>query len=135
MLCCDVNRLSRCHLALADELVSKAFQGRHGRAFLFGNVINVTLGPKEDRVLTTGLHTVADIFCLGCDESVGWFYVRCLIDRSGSDRVGCDLVSGSDSLCVGCWLVGSMMSGVDRKKRLNRVKNIRRENLLSKKRK
>jgi hypothetical protein len=29
---------SKCHLALNDELVSKAFQGRHGRAFLFGNV-------------------------------------------------------------------------------------------------
>lgn len=30
--------VSRSHLALHDELVSKAFQGRHGRAFLFGNV-------------------------------------------------------------------------------------------------
>ncbi len=38
--------------------------------------INVTLGPKEDRLLTTGLHTVCDIFCIGCDENVGWFYVR-----------------------------------------------------------
>jgi len=64
----------RAHLALHDELVSKAFQGRHGRAFLFGRVINVTLGPKEDRLLTTGLHTVCDIFCTSCDENVGWFY-------------------------------------------------------------
>jgi hypothetical protein len=31
-------RDSHVHLALHDELVSKAFQGRHGRAFLFGNV-------------------------------------------------------------------------------------------------
>jgi len=64
----------RCHLALHDELVSKAFQGRHGRAYLFGNVINVTMGPKEDRVLTTGLHTVCDIYCVSCEENIGWFY-------------------------------------------------------------
>lgn len=66
----------RCHLALHDELISKAFQGRHGRAYLFGNVINVTLGQKEDRVLTTGLHTVCDAFCSTCEENVGWFYER-----------------------------------------------------------
>lgn len=36
--------------------------------------INVSLGPKEDRVLTTGLHTVCDIFCVTCEESIGWFY-------------------------------------------------------------
>jgi len=71
-----VYRCANClsHLALHDELVSKAFQGRHGRAFLFGNCINVSLGPREDRVLTTGLHTVCDIFCLGCQVNVGWFY-------------------------------------------------------------
>lgn len=33
--------------------------------------INVTLGPKEDRVLTTGLHTVCDIFCTTCEENIG----------------------------------------------------------------
>jgi len=71
-----IYRCSNCraHLALHDELVSKAFQGRHGRAFLFSNVINVTLGPKEDRLLTTGLHSVSDLHCLRCEESVGWFY-------------------------------------------------------------
>jgi hypothetical protein len=36
--------------------------------------INVSLGPKEDRVLTTGLHTVCDIFCTTCEENIGWFY-------------------------------------------------------------
>jgi len=71
-----IYRCSSCrsHLALHDELVSKAFQGRHGRAYLFGHVINVSLGPKEDRVLTTGLHTVCDIFCVQCEENIGWFY-------------------------------------------------------------
>jgi hypothetical protein len=62
MWLCVLRARSRSHLALHDELVSKAFQGRHGRAYLFGHVINVSLGPKEDRMLTTGLHTVCDIF-------------------------------------------------------------------------
>jgi len=71
-----IYRCSTCrsHLALHDELVSKQFQGRHGRAYLFGNVINVTLGPKEDRILTTGLHTVCDIYCIACEDNIGWFY-------------------------------------------------------------
>ena len=29
--------------------------------------VNVTTGPHEKRVLITGLHTVADIFCLDCE--------------------------------------------------------------------
>lgn len=36
--------------------------------------INVSLGPKEDRILTTGLHTVCDIFCTTCEQNIGWFY-------------------------------------------------------------
>jgi len=113
--------------------IAQAFQGRHGRAFLFKNVyalspparprtptclaaamhmpaprtrspargisqprglpalraavtrqggartprrVNVTLGPKEERLLMTGLHTVADIFCINCQALLGWTYVR-----------------------------------------------------------
>ena len=49
---------SCCHAHLADHLaiISKAFQGRHGRAYLFDNVINVSPGPPENRLLLTGLH-------------------------------------------------------------------------------
>ncbi|KAA8539586.1 hypothetical protein F0562_026278 [Nyssa sinensis] len=35
---------------------------------------NVTVGVKEDRMMMTGLHTVADIFCVGCGSIVGWKY-------------------------------------------------------------
>ncbi|KAI8475230.1 MAG: Yippee/Mis18 [Monoraphidium minutum] len=63
------------HAADMDDIVSKAFQGRHGRAYLFNSVINVAVGPKEDRLLITGLHTVADIFCTVCDTNLGWTYV------------------------------------------------------------
>ncbi len=48
----------RAHLTNHEDIVSKSFQGRTGRAYLFNNVINVTLGPVEDRILTTGLHKV-----------------------------------------------------------------------------
>ncbi|KAJ0538534.1 putative Yippee family protein [Helianthus annuus] len=35
---------------------------------------NVTVGVKEDRLMMTGLHTVADIFCVKCGSIVGWTY-------------------------------------------------------------
>jgi len=55
----------RAHLTNYEDIVSKSFQGRTGRAYLFNNVINVTLGPVEDRILTTGLHKVR---ALGSDS-------------------------------------------------------------------
>ncbi|GMH36324.1 hypothetical protein BSKO_04192 [Bryopsis sp. KO-2023] len=64
----------RSHAADHDDIISKAFQGRHGRAYLFNNVVNITLGPKEDRLLITGLHTVADIYCTCCNAVLGWKY-------------------------------------------------------------
>ncbi|XP_071709675.1 protein yippee-like isoform X2 [Rutidosis leptorrhynchoides] len=36
--------------------------------------VNVTVGVKEDRLMMTGLHTVADIFCIKCGSIVGWTY-------------------------------------------------------------
>lgn len=36
--------------------------------------MNVTMGHKDDRLLTTGLHTVSDIFCAACGTNVGWYY-------------------------------------------------------------
>lgn len=53
-----------------------AFQGRHGRAFLFTHVMNIVVGAKEDRTLMTGLHTVADVLCGDCNEVLGWKYER-----------------------------------------------------------
>ncbi|EMS62799.1 hypothetical protein TRIUR3_07444 [Triticum urartu] len=36
--------------------------------------VNVTSGINEDRMMMTGLHTVSDIFCVGCGSIVGWKY-------------------------------------------------------------
>ncbi|GBP55305.1 Protein yippee-like 1 [Eumeta japonica] len=65
----------RAHLASHDELISKSFQGSQGRAYLFNSVVNVGCGPAEERVLLTGLHAVADIYCECCKTMLGWKYV------------------------------------------------------------
>ncbi|CAN4126216.1 unnamed protein product [Withania somnifera] len=64
------------HLALADHIISKSFHCSHGKAYLFDKVVNVTIGEREERMMMTGMHTVVDIFCVGCGSIVGWKYVR-----------------------------------------------------------
>lgn len=64
----------RANLANHDELISKSFQGSQGRAYLFNSVVNVGCGEAEERVLLTGLHAVADIFCESCKTTLGWKY-------------------------------------------------------------
>ncbi|KAG1337717.1 protein yippee-like [Cocos nucifera] len=62
------------HLALYTDIMSKSFHCRHGKAYLFHKVVNVMVGLKEERAMMTGLHTVSDIFCVGCGSIVGWKY-------------------------------------------------------------
>ncbi|KAL8232542.1 hypothetical protein R6Q59_036326 [Mikania micrantha] len=62
------------HLALSDDIISMSFHCRHGKAYLFDKVVNVTVGKKEERMMMTGMHTVVDIFCVGCGSIVGWKY-------------------------------------------------------------
>uniref|UniRef100_A0A5B7BA22 Protein yippee-like n=1 Tax=Davidia involucrata TaxID=16924 RepID=A0A5B7BA22_DAVIN len=62
------------HLALCEDVVSKSFHCKHGKAYLFSKVVNVTVGVVEERMMMTGSHTVADIFCVGCGSIVGWKY-------------------------------------------------------------
>ncbi|XP_065031596.1 protein yippee-like At4g27745 isoform X1 [Musa acuminata AAA Group] len=67
------------HVCLHDDIISKAFHvnpGRHGRAFLFSHGRNIVMGPKQDRLLMTGIHTVADVYCHDCGEVLGWKYER-----------------------------------------------------------
>ncbi|CAF1869652.1 BnaC04g56710D [Brassica napus] len=62
------------HLALYEDIISKSFHCKHGKAYLFNKVSNVTIGETEDRMMMTGKHTVADIFCVSCGSIVGWRY-------------------------------------------------------------
>ncbi|KVH91069.1 Yippee-like protein [Cynara cardunculus var. scolymus] len=55
-------------LSMHDDIISKAFQASHGRAFLFSHVMNVVSSIKQDRHLMTGLHNVADVHCSDCGE-------------------------------------------------------------------
>lgn len=74
-------------LAPTDGIVSKAFHGKHGQAYLFQECRNVTLGPLEDRHLLTGAHTVADVLCACCNRTLGWTYAAAA-EASQAYKVG-----------------------------------------------
>ena len=57
--------------------------------------VNITLGPKEERLLMTGLHTVADIYCTCCNTVLGWKYVRSWVPPSRRDWHVCKRASRS----------------------------------------
>ncbi|KAB5551545.1 hypothetical protein OIU76_010689 [Salix suchowensis] len=58
------------------DIFSKDFQGRFGRAYLFRKVVNISLGPNEERKLASGFHTVRDIYCTSCQQILGWKYEK-----------------------------------------------------------
>ncbi|KAA8519753.1 hypothetical protein F0562_014009 [Nyssa sinensis] len=70
--CCDSP------LALAGDVVYRSFNCSHilGRAYLFNCVVNVSVGPREERlIMLSGRYTVADIFCCCCGQILGWKYL------------------------------------------------------------
>tara|TARA_B110000285_G_C14941391_1_gene522181 strand:- start:407 stop:826 length:420 start_codon:yes stop_codon:yes gene_type:complete len=70
--CC---KKCKSHLVDKDQLISKNFHGKTGRAFLFNKAVNVDLGPPKDKVMMTGLHTVKSVMCKSCRLEIGWTYV------------------------------------------------------------
>lgn len=94
-------RCARClsDLALSEQIVSKGFTGRHGRAYLVSphtsahapfpasggsarernealpNLPNTYTHRPVPRQLVTGAHTVSDISCAQCGSVLGWKYV------------------------------------------------------------
>ncbi|KAL9135039.1 MAG: hypothetical protein Q9175_003778 [Cornicularia normoerica] len=62
------------HLASHDAIISRNFRGQHGKAYLFNAVVNISQSEAADRNMTTGRHTVRDIMCRQCKETVGWKY-------------------------------------------------------------
>jgi hypothetical protein len=84
---------------LKDELVSRAFSGRAGPAFLLRSAcayidvhsdlgltlhdhpaylasVNVKLAKAQQKMLLTGMHTISNLTCLGCGSSLGWVYLK-----------------------------------------------------------
>lgn len=51
--------------------------------------VNITEGDQEERMMMTGMHTVVDIFCVGCGSILGWKYVRFDSYQSFSASVFC----------------------------------------------
>lgn len=68
------------HLATISSMLSRAFTGQYGRAYLFDYVVNVDEGDPVDRTMTTGLHTVRDIYCRNCATVLGWKYDKAHVD-------------------------------------------------------
>ncbi|MBA0809349.1 hypothetical protein Gohar_025011 [Gossypium harknessii] len=60
--------------SLSFSLFVQSFHCRRGKAYLFNNVVNITVGDLEERMMISGIHTVADIFCCCCGQIVGWKY-------------------------------------------------------------
>jgi hypothetical protein len=75
----DFHWFTACHHAVFELTLCialyQSFHCRYGKAYLFDKVVNVSVGRQEDRMMTTGKHTVADIFCNCCQRIVGWKYV------------------------------------------------------------
>lgn len=69
------------HLTRGSDLISKDFRGRSGKAYLFNNVVNLAAGLPEDRMLITGMHTIADVFCMDCSKPLGWKYLHAFDER------------------------------------------------------
>lgn len=70
----------RAHLANHDDLISRTFHGRHGRAHLFDKVINIVCGQPVQRHMITGFHLVSDIHCGRCETTLGWKYQKAYAD-------------------------------------------------------
>mmetsp|Transcript_28967 Transcript_28967/g.28645 ORF Transcript_28967/g.28645 Transcript_28967/m.28645 type:complete len:82 (+) Transcript_28967:36-281(+) len=64
-------KVCKAHLSSQSQLLSKAFSGRDGRAFLFKTVINGKLGDPEEQTLLSGLYIIRDLYCKSCDLLIG----------------------------------------------------------------
>ncbi|KAJ2825940.1 hypothetical protein IWW50_002612 [Coemansia erecta] len=80
-------------------VISRTFQGRHGRAYLTESVVNERLGEDEDRLLMTGLHTVCDLYCRCCNVVLGWKYIRAY-DKSQRYKEGRYVIEQSQIFAI-----------------------------------
>ncbi len=74
-------------LSAECQIISKNFHGRGGKAYLMNSVLNIYSGPSERRILMTGVHVVADIYCVSCHSLLGWKYEEAA-EKSEKYKVG-----------------------------------------------
>ena len=72
---------------VADNVLSKDFVGRSGKAYLFAKCRNLYQGEAYSALLLTGEHVVAKVFCACCRSELGWKYVDAA-SASQSYKVG-----------------------------------------------
>jgi len=61
--------------------------------------VHVNVGSKDDRMMTTGLHTVCDIFCVACGAILGWKYLVAF-DKSQRYKEGKFILDRSTALAA-----------------------------------
>ncbi|KAF8464393.1 yippee zinc-binding/DNA-binding /Mis18, centromere assembly-domain-containing protein [Kalaharituber pfeilii] len=75
----SVLKCRRCQtdICFSETIISKGFNGRHGRAYLCNPLAphTHTLAKPTTRQLVTGTHLVADISCSVCLNTLGWKYI------------------------------------------------------------
>ncbi|ESL08768.1 zinc-binding protein (Yippee) [Trypanosoma rangeli SC58] len=73
----------RCSAYLCDnsDVISRAFHGKHGKAYLVSRCFNYYFGPQEEKELITGSHIVRDVFCSCCDRYIGWTYDFAYVEK------------------------------------------------------
>ncbi|KAG8341462.1 putative Yippee zinc binding DNA binding Mis18 centromere assembly [Trypanosoma vivax] len=62
------------YLCNTNDVMSRHFHGKHGKAYLVSRCFNYYFGPPEEKELMTGTHIVRDVFCSTCDRYFGWTY-------------------------------------------------------------
>ncbi|KAH8895564.1 yippee-like protein [Thozetella sp. PMI_491] len=78
-------------LAKSDDIISKNFRGKHGKACLFRSATNCEVGEAVQRNMTTGRHVVQDATCAECNTIVGFKYKEA--DEEGEKyKIGCYLI-------------------------------------------
>ncbi|CAN6357296.1 unnamed protein product, partial [Urochloa humidicola] len=87
------------HLAYATDIISRMFRCKNGKAYLLDKMVNVTDGEKDDRMMTTGMHTVCDIFCVACGSMVGWKYLAA-VEKTQRYKVGKFLLDRAEVLAA-----------------------------------
>ncbi|PIA12856.1 yippee-domain-containing protein [Coemansia reversa NRRL 1564] len=89
----------RAHISRREDIMSRTFQGKLGRAYLTKTVFNEKLGEEENRQLMTGLHTVCDLYCRPCNTRIGWKYIRAY-DKSQQYKEGCYVLEKSTIFAI-----------------------------------
>ncbi|ORY37421.1 yippee-like protein, partial [Rhizoclosmatium globosum] len=74
--------------SLSTNLVSTSFTGNCGKAFLFRSMYNTIMTEPVKRSMTTGEHVVSDLKCSGCEETIGWKYLKAY-NQSQKYKEGC----------------------------------------------